>query len=148
MPPFQRKPFLPSSFNDTVAAKYRVQLKRHPFLLFGLPFIITMVAGSFFLTPATALRYEKQDRKVRQMSQEEALGLGKDRRRVTMDVAAEEYYVSLAFLSWVPQVLGILLIAVLIYRGLQQKTWIIGSKGGLSGCLESPMVFFEGLEHG
>ncbi|KAI9860238.1 MAG: Cytochrome oxidase assembly [Vezdaea acicularis] len=92
MPPFQRKPFLPSSFNDTVAAKYRVQLKRHPFLLFGLPFIITMVAGSFFLTPATALRYEKQDRKVRQMSQEEALGLGKDRRRVTMDVAAEEYY--------------------------------------------------------
>ena len=48
-----------------------------------------MVAGSFFLTPATAIRYEKHDRKVRQMSKEEELGIGKDRRRVDLN---EEYY--------------------------------------------------------
>ncbi|MCJ1355293.1 MAG: Cytochrome oxidase assembly [Icmadophila ericetorum] len=48
-----------------------------------------MVAGSLFLTPATALRYEKHDRKVRQMSKEEELGIGKDRRKVDMN---EEYY--------------------------------------------------------
>lgn len=34
-----------------------------------------MVAGSFFLTPATALRYERHDRKVKQLSKSEELGL-------------------------------------------------------------------------
>ena len=48
-----------------------------------------MVAGSFFLTPATALRYERHDRKVRQLSKEEELGIGKDRRKVDIN---EEYY--------------------------------------------------------
>ncbi|KAI9709716.1 MAG: Cytochrome oxidase assembly [Bogoriella megaspora] len=48
-----------------------------------------MVAGSFFLTPATALRYEKHDRKVRQMNKEEALGIGKAGKKVDMK---EEYY--------------------------------------------------------
>ena len=48
-----------------------------------------MVAGSFVLTPATALRYERHDRKVKQMSKEEELGIGKDRRRVDIN---EEYY--------------------------------------------------------
>lgn len=48
-----------------------------------------MVAGSFFLTPATAMRYEKYDRKVQRLSTEEAMGLGKDRRKVDMK---EEYY--------------------------------------------------------
>lgn len=48
-----------------------------------------MVAGSFFLTPATALRYEKHDRKVQQMTKEEELGIGRDRRKVDIN---EEYY--------------------------------------------------------
>ena len=45
--------------------------------------------GSFFLTPATALRYERHDRKVQQMTKEAELGIGKDRRRVNIN---EEYY--------------------------------------------------------
>lgn len=45
--------------------------------------------GSFFLTPATALRYERHDRKVQQMTKEAELGLGKNRRRVDIN---EEYY--------------------------------------------------------
>lgn len=48
-----------------------------------------MVAGSFFLTPATALRYERHDLRVSQLSKEDELGLGKDRRKVDIN---EEYY--------------------------------------------------------
>ncbi|KAK4493689.1 hypothetical protein PRZ48_014874 [Zasmidium cellare] len=48
-----------------------------------------MLLGSFFLTPATALRYERYDRKVRQLTKEEELGIGKDRRKVDL---REEYY--------------------------------------------------------
>ncbi|TVY28588.1 Cytochrome c oxidase assembly protein, mitochondrial [Lachnellula hyalina] len=86
---FQNKKFRSAAYSNTIAAKYRVKLARHPFLLFGLPFIATMVAGSFFLTPATAIRYEKHDRKVRRLSKEEELGIGKAGRKVDMK---EEYY--------------------------------------------------------
>ena len=91
MPTFQRRPFPSSEHSYTLPAKYRSALNKHPFLLFGLPFISIMVLGSFFLTPATALRYEKHDRKVRQMSKEEALGIGKAGKKVDLK---DEYYVS------------------------------------------------------
>jgi cytochrome c oxidase assembly protein subunit 16 len=87
--PFGAKSFkatLPNSF----AARYRKLLNKHPFLLFGLPFLTTIVAGSFMLTPATALRYERFDRKNQQISHEEAMGLGQNRRKVNMK---DEYYV-------------------------------------------------------
>ncbi|CZS98170.1 cytochrome c oxidase-assembly factor cox-16, mitochondrial precursor [Rhynchosporium agropyri] len=86
---FPNKKFRGSADANTIAARYRTLLARHPFALFGLPFIATMVAGSFFLTPATAIRYEKHDRKVRRMSKEEELGIGKGGRKVDMK---EEYY--------------------------------------------------------
>ncbi|KAI5291372.1 Cytochrome oxidase assembly [Ascosphaera aggregata] len=35
-----------------------------------------MVAGSFFLTPAAAVRYERHDRKVRSLNEQEAMNLG------------------------------------------------------------------------
>lgn len=87
---FPAKRFRSSAYNSTVPARYRALLAKHPFALFGLPFIATMVLGSFFLTPATAIRYEKHDRKVKQLSKEEELGIGKDRRRIDLK---EEYYV-------------------------------------------------------
>jgi cytochrome c oxidase assembly protein subunit 16 len=87
---FQSKKFRSSADANTIASRYRALLAKHPFALFGLPFIATMVAGSFFLTPATAIRYEKHDRRVRRMSKEEELGIGKTGRRVDMK---EEYYV-------------------------------------------------------
>ncbi|TGZ82153.1 hypothetical protein EX30DRAFT_340046 [Ascodesmis nigricans] len=86
---FTSKKFLPSASDNSLGARYRRALPKHPFLLFGLPFIGVIVAGSFWLTPATALRYEKHDRKVQRLTQEEAMGLGKDRRKVDMK---EEYY--------------------------------------------------------
>ncbi|KAK3703152.1 Cytochrome oxidase assembly [Vermiconidia calcicola] len=86
---FPSKKFRSSSYNSTIPARYRAALARHPFALFGLPFIATMLLGSFFLTPATALRYERHDRKVRQLSKDEELGIGKDKRKIDM---REEYY--------------------------------------------------------
>ncbi|KAG8631408.1 hypothetical protein KVT40_000548 [Elsinoe batatas] len=83
---FQSKKFHPSSSS---AIKMRAAVSRHPFLLFGLPFMATMLAGSFFLTPATALRYERHDNKVKQLSREESLGIGTNKRKVDL---REEYY--------------------------------------------------------
>ncbi|KAK0703557.1 cytochrome c oxidase assembly protein COX16-domain-containing protein [Lasiosphaeria miniovina] len=72
-----------------VGARYRAMMAKRPFLLFGLPFLTVIVGGSFALTPATAIRYERQDRKVRQMTRDEELGVGKTKRKVDMK---DEYY--------------------------------------------------------
>jgi len=91
MPVFQAKKFRSAAYDNSIPARYRAALAKHPFALFGLPFVATMVLGSFFLTPATALRYERHDRKVKQLTEDERLGIGKDKRRIDMK---EEYYVS------------------------------------------------------
>ena len=66
-------------------------MAKRPFLLFGLPFLAVMIGGSFVLTPATAIRYERHDRKVRQLTKEEELSVGRNKRKVDLK---EEYYVS------------------------------------------------------
>ena len=68
----------------TVSKRYRRFLAQYPFLSFGLPFIVTIVAGSFFLTPATAVRYERYDRKTHMLDKDEVKGLEKkkDERRL------------------------------------------------------------------
>ncbi|KAJ5273957.1 Cytochrome c oxidase assembly protein cox16 [Penicillium angulare] len=108
MPAFQSKTFrratnASSTLGEKLGALYRARLSRHPFLLFGLPFMSVIVAASFALTPAAALRYERYDRKVQQVSKEEAFNLGlkghdgeegikrNPRRRVVGD-EREEYY--------------------------------------------------------
>ncbi|KAJ5108772.1 Cytochrome c oxidase assembly protein cox16 [Penicillium angulare] len=108
MPAFQSKTFrratnASSTLGEKLGALYRARLSRHPFLLFGLPFMSVIVAASFALTPAAALRYERYDRKVQQVSKEEAFNLGlkghdgeegikrNPRRRVIGD-EREEYY--------------------------------------------------------
>lgn len=88
---FPKKRYVSAADANTIAARYRAALAKHPFALFGLPFMAVMVAGSFVLTPATAIRYERHDRKVRQMTKEEELGVGKSGRKVNMK---DEYYVS------------------------------------------------------
>jgi cytochrome c oxidase assembly protein subunit 16 len=88
---FSSRKYIPAGATNTVGAKYRLAMARHPFLLFGLPFLTVIIAGSFVLTPATAIRYERHDRRVRQMSREEELGLKDNSRKVDM---REEYYVS------------------------------------------------------
>lgn len=75
--------------------KYRRMMSKRPFLMFGLPFMAVIVAASFVLTPATAIRYERRDRKVRQMSREEELSVRRSARKVDMK---DEYYVRFIFL--------------------------------------------------
>ncbi|OAA61647.1 cytochrome c oxidase-assembly factor mitochondrial [Niveomyces insectorum RCEF 264] len=89
MPAFPKNKYRTAAHANTFAAKYRAAMAKHPFLLFGLPFLVVIVGGSFVLTPATAIRYERHDRKVHQVSREEELGIGKAGRRVNM---REEYY--------------------------------------------------------
>jgi cytochrome c oxidase assembly protein subunit 16 len=91
MPTFQNKTFRSSADANKLGMRYRALMSKHPFLAFGLPFMAVIVAGSFVLTPATAIRYEKHDRKVRQMTKEEELNVRRAARKVDMK---EEYYVS------------------------------------------------------
>ncbi|KAL1837331.1 hypothetical protein VTJ49DRAFT_3974 [Mycothermus thermophilus] len=86
---FQSKKYRSAAAANTLGAKYRAMMAKHPFLLFGLPFMAVIVGASFVLTPATAIRYERHDRKVRQMTREEELGVGKSGRKVDI---REEYY--------------------------------------------------------
>lgn len=90
MPTFQSKKFRSAGEGNAVGAKYRAVMSKHPFLMFGLPFLAVIVAGSFVLTPATAIRYERHDRRVRQMTRDEELNVRRSARKVDM---REEYYV-------------------------------------------------------
>ena len=81
MPTFQSNPFQSSrvranTFSERIAAVYRKKLAQQPFLFFGLPFITLVLSASFLLTPATALRYEKHDRKNQTLTHAEAMNLG------------------------------------------------------------------------
>lgn len=98
-----------NNLGDKIADAYKRRLNSHPFLLFGLPFIGIVVASSFLLTPATALRYERHDRKNRTLTYQETMELGLQggqegegalsynprRRKVTAGgtSARDEYYV-------------------------------------------------------
>jgi len=81
MPVFQSKPFRGTraqaqDLSERFANLYRRKIAQNPFLFFGLPFITLMVGASFLLTPATALRYEKHDRKNKELTDREAMELG------------------------------------------------------------------------
>ncbi|KAH7316735.1 cytochrome c oxidase assembly protein COX16-domain-containing protein [Stachybotrys elegans] len=87
---FQNKKFVGKDGVNNLGTRYRAVMNKHPFLTFGLPFIAVIIAGSFALTQATAVRYERNDRKVRQMTKDEELGLRSSTgRKVDMK---EEYY--------------------------------------------------------
>lgn len=96
---FQSKKFRPSGEMNKFGMRYRALMAKHPFLTFGLPFMAVIVAGSFVLTPATAVRYERQDRKVRQMTREEELGVRNKGGARKVDMR-EEYNVSLYEAEW------------------------------------------------
>lgn len=82
MPPFSSRPLTVSRLNRSI--------KRNP-ALFGVPFILLMVAASYGLTSFTQIRYDLQDHKVKQVTKEQELGI--DRNRKKFDIR-EEYFVS------------------------------------------------------
>ena len=134
---FQNRKYRAAGASNGIGARYRTMMAKRPFLLFGLPFMSVIVAASFVLTPATAIRYERHDRKVRQMTREEELGVGKAGRKVDI---REEYYVR----SYVFAVLFLLLLLNyalnwfadglwLRDRGWPRRISITGSRSGSRG---------------
>jgi cytochrome c oxidase assembly protein subunit 16 len=117
------------------AMLYRSAVAKHPFILFGLPFLAVIVSGSFFLTPATALRYEKHDQKRKWMSKEEALSSmeGLQRRKVN---PRDEYYVSMG----VAVADGTQLT---ICRDWRLRISTIGSREESSDCQENRMAYWN-----
>jgi cytochrome c oxidase assembly protein subunit 16 len=92
MPTFSSKPLgrNPSAAGSAIS-KLTPQVRRHPVLLFGIPFTLIIVAGSYGLSYLTQTKYDYNATKVQSMSKQEELGMRKDRRRVDL---REEYFVS------------------------------------------------------
>ncbi|EEB08161.1 inner membrane protein [Schizosaccharomyces japonicus yFS275] len=68
---------------------YRHHARNHPFALFGLPFLLSVVAASFFLTPIVDAKYERNDKRTQSLESESELQRSKHRRRVNVN---DEYY--------------------------------------------------------
>ncbi|CEG72322.1 hypothetical protein CU097_011298 [Rhizopus azygosporus] len=82
---FENKPYGQTSAFDALAT----QARKRPFLYFGLPFLTIMVAGSFGLSQLTQTKFDHRDRKHRKVEKEEALGMDKNRRTLSLQ---EEYF--------------------------------------------------------
>ncbi|KAF8967290.1 cytochrome c oxidase assembly protein COX16-domain-containing protein [Flammula alnicola] len=63
-------------------------VRKHPGL-FGVPFVLIIVAASFGLTTFTQTRYDMHDRKVKHVTKEEELKLDKNRKKFDI---REEYF--------------------------------------------------------
>lgn len=78
-----------AEFDKTFAGKYQKLFRRNHFLYFGLPFMLSIVAGSIYLQKFTALKWERFDEKYRQVNEEEMLSMINKRR--TFD-KRDDYY--------------------------------------------------------
>ncbi|KAJ6595436.1 cytochrome c oxidase assembly protein COX16-domain-containing protein, partial [Mycena sp. CBHHK59/15] len=74
------RPLNPSRLNRAV--------KKQP-LLFGVPFILLMVAASYGLTALTQTKYDLHDQRVKQVTKEQELKLQHNRKRFDI---REEYF--------------------------------------------------------
>lgn len=77
------------AYNKTIAGKYQKLLKRNHFLYFGIPFMLSIVAGSLFLQRFTSIKWEQYDEKYRQLGEEEMLGMIENKREVNKK---DDYY--------------------------------------------------------
>lgn len=64
-------------------------MKKSPFLYFGLPFLSTIVLGSYWLSGFTAVRYEQKDQKIQELSEDELIKMKTNKRQFDL---REEYY--------------------------------------------------------
>ncbi|KAJ3580329.1 hypothetical protein NPX13_g242 [Xylaria arbuscula] len=102
-------------------------------------------SGSFVLTPATAIRYERHDRKVRQLTRDEELGVGKGGRKVNIK---DEYYVSIATMC-TRRNDSMLIYAAPICRDWLRKTSTTGNRNASNDCPERTTAYYRILRgHG
>lgn len=71
------------------AGRYEHFYRRHSFLAFGLPLMVTLVGALYGLENFTAVRIERQEREVREMTESEALALVDKRQPVDIK---QQYY--------------------------------------------------------
>ncbi|AMD22776.1 HHR007Cp [Eremothecium sinecaudum] len=102
-------------FQKSLAGRYKSLIAKNPFLYYGLPFCLIMGLGSYWLSNFTAMRYERRDKKVQAMNEEEVVKLKTNRR--TVDIK-EEYYKlqGLAEQDWEP-------IRVPRFKGESENVW-------------------------
>ncbi|KAI8871724.1 cytochrome c oxidase-assembly factor cox-16, mitochondrial [Ramicandelaber brevisporus] len=72
-----------------IAALWVQQVRKRPFIFFGLPFIGVIVVGSFMLQSLTNTRYELRAQKVQALSKEDELKISKTKRKLSLQ---EEYF--------------------------------------------------------
>lgn len=70
------------AYDKTFAGRYQKLLKKNHFLYFGLPFLLSMVAGSIYLQNFTSVKWEKYDEKYRQLNETEMLNVIEKKRKV------------------------------------------------------------------
>lgn len=78
-----------AAYEKSFAGRYNRLLRKNHFLFFGLPFMLSIVAGSIYLQKFTALKWEKYDEKYRQVGEEEMLSLIDKKRAVDKK---DDYY--------------------------------------------------------
>lgn len=77
------------AYDKTFAGKYQKLLKKNHFLYFGLPFMLSIVAGSIYLQNFTAVKWEKYDERHRTLGEQEMLSMIDNKRKVDKK---EDYY--------------------------------------------------------
>lgn len=77
------------AYDKTFAGKYQKLLRKNHFLYFGLPFMLSIVAGSIYLQNFTAVKWEKYDEKHRVVGEQEMLNMIDNKRKVDKK---EDYY--------------------------------------------------------
>ncbi|CUM65504.1 uncharacterized protein PRCAT00003149001 [Priceomyces carsonii] len=69
-------------YEKSFGGKYQRLIKKNHFLYFGLPFMLSIVAGSLYLQKFTSVKWEKYDEKYRQLDEEETFKMIQNRREV------------------------------------------------------------------
>lgn len=69
-------------YDKTFAGRYQKAFRRNHFVFFGLPFMLSIVAGSIYLQKFTSTKWEAYDEKYRQINEEEMLKMVENKRQV------------------------------------------------------------------
>ena len=69
-----------AAYDRTFAGRYQKLMRKNHFLYFGLPFMLSIVAGSLYLQKFTALKWERYDEKYRQVNEDEMLTMIEKKR--------------------------------------------------------------------
>lgn len=92
---FDNKPFRSkreqAEFNKSFMGYYSRLVKKNSFLYMGLPMMLSLGIACELLTNFTSLRYERRDKQVKELDENDALKLATQKRRKPGSIN-DEYY--------------------------------------------------------